>query len=108
MKRLLLFVLLLVSASFALDFKLDHVVSDWGHGCQYYNITNTDLASSLKDIPTATIAPGATSTVKDAGWETLITENLSYQVWIPNVKCVNTTSPNMTIIEDVKVLYYTP
>lgn len=101
MKRLLLFIVMLAAVSAAIDradFKLDYVISDWGHGCQYYTVDSMSLAASETIAkPTASTAAGATSQLRNSDWEMLVTKNLSRQVWQPNVKCTNTTTANGTV-----------
>ena len=72
MWKFLPILLLLFATTFAFersDFVLDHIDSDFGHGCQYYTIDGSYLTEdTVSNIPEIEIAE-TSGTLKNARWE---------------------------------------
>jgi len=106
MRRLMLLALVLLagysSAIERSDFSLDTskgiqgVVTDWGHGCQYYTVSG-ERWSTDEELPIPTSELFGDNPVSNGHWEFLL-PGVEHErdVWEPKIECKNETGENGT------------
>jgi len=93
MKKIAFLALLaIISTTFALSLKLDHVESDFGHGCQYYLVLNEKGTNELANKPSQSIL--FEKNTRDTGgeiwgqdWEILRNVEKTRSVWESKITC---------------------
>lgn len=101
--KILFFMLILLAASFGLGREalvLDHVVTDFGWGCQYYNITNAEYTDTTLARPEATYRI-TEEKVFNERWEYLRKWTEEEEITIPGklIGCEEIPTVNGTIEE---------
>jgi hypothetical protein len=94
-------ILLLITSlsSAGIDFKLDHVESDFGYGCQYYTIDSDFSFDSLEDAPVSSYDYAYDGAILDSQWEMLVTQSKLVTRWVPDVSCTETVDKNGSTVE---------